>query len=69
MKLEVKDANVGYERGKPVDGNATKIFMPAELSGIASATGMIGELFQGSRVTPQVKAKEPGEVPPPPEVR
>lgn len=48
------------------DGNATKIFMPTELSGIASATGMIGELFEGARVTPQVKAKEPGEVPPPP---
>ena len=50
------------------NGNATKIFMPAELTGIASATGMIGELFQGSKVTPQVKAKEPGEVPPPPQV-
>ncbi|MCI9261584.1 SPFH domain-containing protein [uncultured Adlercreutzia sp.] len=51
------------------DGNATKIFMPTELTGIASATGMIGELFQGSKVTPQVKAAEPGQVPPPPEVR
>lgn len=51
------------------DGNATKIFMPTELSGIASATGAIGELFQGSKVAPQVKAKEPGQVPPPPAVR
>ncbi|MDO4503503.1 MAG: SPFH domain-containing protein [Coriobacteriia bacterium] len=51
------------------DGNATKIFMPAELTGIASATGMIGELFQGSKVTPQVKAAIPGEVPPPPVVQ
>ena len=50
------------------NGNATKIFMPTELSGIASATGMVGELFQGSKVTPQVKAKQPGEVAPPPEV-
>lgn len=50
------------------DGNATKIFMPVELSGIASATGMIGELFEGSKVTPQVKAKNEGEVPPPPKV-
>lgn len=51
------------------DGNATKIFMPAELSGIASATGMIGELFQGGKVTAPIKAKVTGEVPPPPEVR
>lgn len=51
------------------DGNATKIFMPAELSGIASATGMIGELFQGSKATAPVKAKKKGVVPPPPEVR
>lgn len=27
-------------------GNATKIFMPTEMSGLASATGAIGELFQ-----------------------
>lgn len=39
------------------DGNATKIFMPTELSGIASCTGMIGDLFQTGKVTPQVKAK------------
>ena len=51
------------------DGNATKIFMPTELSGIASATGAIGELFQSSKVTPQVKAKEEGTVPPPPQVK
>ena len=50
------------------DGNATKIFMPAELSGIASATGAIGELFQSTKVTPQVKAA-PGEVAPPPIVK
>ncbi|MCD8199676.1 MAG: SPFH/Band 7/PHB domain protein [Coriobacteriaceae bacterium] len=50
------------------DGNATKIFMPTELSGIASATGMIGELFEGGKVAPQVKPKMPGEVPPPPAV-
>ena len=49
------------------DGNATKIFMPTELSGIASATGMVGELFQQGKVTPQVKAKE-GEIAPPPVV-
>ena len=51
------------------DGNATKIFMPTELSGIASATGAIGELFQSSKVTPQVKALEEGAVPPPPQVK
>ena len=50
------------------NGNATKIFMPTELTGVASATGIIGELFQSSKVTPQVKAPEPGIVPPPPEV-
>lgn len=49
------------------NGNATKIFMPAELSGIASATGVIGEMFQASKVTPQVKAA-PGQVAPPPEI-
>lgn len=49
------------------NGNATKIFMPAELSGVASATGVIGEMFQSSKVTPQVKAT-PGTVPPPPEI-
>ena len=49
------------------DGNATKIFMPAELSGIASATGVIGEMFQSSKVGPQVKAPA-GQVPPPPEL-
>ena len=49
------------------NGNATKIFMPAELSGIASATGVIGEMLQSAKVTPQVKAA-PGQVPPPPEI-
>ena len=38
------------------DGNATKIFMPTELSGIASATGMVGDLFANGRVAPQAKA-------------
>ncbi len=51
------------------DGNATKIFMPTELSGIASATGMIGEMFQTTKVGGQVKAKLPGEVPPPPAIQ
>ena len=50
------------------NGNATKIFMPTELSGIASATGVVGELFQASKVTPQVKPQTEGEVPPPPQV-
>lgn len=50
------------------DGNATKIFMPTEMSGLASATGAIGELFQSTKTTPQVKAKEEGAVPPPPVV-
>ena len=50
------------------NGNATKIFMPTELSGIANATGLIGEMFQSAKVTPQVKPTEPGIVPPPPEV-
>lgn len=51
------------------DGNATKIFMPTELTGIASSTGMIGELFQGSKVTAPVKAKKKGDVAPPPQVK
>ena len=51
------------------NGNATKIFMPTELSGLASATGAIGELFQSTKVTPQVKAAEDGVVPVPPQVR
>ena len=50
------------------DGNATKIFMPAELSGVTSAVGMIGELLQGGKVTPQVKPKKNGKVPKPPSV-
>jgi regulator of protease activity HflC (stomatin/prohibitin superfamily) len=50
------------------DGNATKIFIPTELSGIASATGAIGELFQSAKTTPQVKAQEDGVLPPPPQV-
>lgn len=49
------------------DGNATKIFMPTEMSGLASATGAIGELFQSTKVTPQVKPAA-GEVPLPPQV-
>ena len=49
------------------NGNATKIFMPTEMSGLASSVGSIGELFQSTKVTPQVKAKE-GEVAPPPQV-
>ena len=51
------------------DGNATKIFMPTEMSGLASATGAIGELFQSTKTTPQVKALEEGTVPPPPVVK
>ncbi len=49
------------------NGNATKIFMPTELTGLASATGAIGELFQSTKVTPQVKAQD-GKVPLPPQV-
>lgn len=45
------------------DGNATKIFMPLELQGLANAAGAAGELFNSSKVTPQIKAAE-GEVPP-----
>ncbi len=48
------------------DGNATKIFMPLELEGLASAAGAVGELFNASKVTPQVKPSE-GEVPKIPE--
>ena len=51
------------------DGNAPKIFMPTEMSGLASATGAIGELFQSTKTTPQVKALEEGTVPPPPVVK
>jgi regulator of protease activity HflC (stomatin/prohibitin superfamily) len=40
------------------NGNATKIVVPMELSGVASATSAIGEMFQSSKVTPAVKACE-----------
>lgn len=49
------------------DGNATKLVMPMELSGVAGATSFIGEMFQSSKVGPQIKAAE-GEVPAPPKV-
>ena len=47
------------------DGNATKIFMPMELTGMASQAGAFAEMFQSSQVTPAVKAA-PGEIPPAP---
>ncbi len=45
------------------DGNATKIFMPLELQGMASAAGSFAEMMQSGRVAPAVKPAE-GEVPP-----
>lgn len=37
------------------DGNATKIFMPLEMQGLANAVGGIGELFQTTRESAAVK--------------
>jgi regulator of protease activity HflC (stomatin/prohibitin superfamily) len=37
------------------NGNATKIFMPLELQGLASAAGVIGEMFQSSKELPGQK--------------
>lgn len=50
------------------DGNATKIFMPLELQGMASAAGSFAEMMQSGRVAPAVKVPE-GEVPPLPRVQ
>ncbi len=49
------------------DGNATKIFMPLEMQGLAGSVAAISEVFQSSRVAPLVKAAD-GEVAPPPKV-
>ncbi len=46
------------------DGNATKIFMPLEMEGLASAAGAFSEMMQTGRVAPAIKPKEDGEVPP-----
>lgn len=48
------------------DGNATKIFMPLEMEGMAAAAGSFSELLQTGRVAPAVKPAE-GEVAPLPE--
>lgn len=48
------------------DGNATKIFMPLEMQGMASAAGAFSEMLQSGRVAPAVKAEE-GEVAPLPQ--
>ena len=50
------------------DGNATKIFMPLELQGMASAAGSFAEMMQSGRVAPAIKPAE-GEVPPLPEAQ
>ena len=42
------------------DGNATKIFMPADISSIVSTAGIIGEtLGIGKEAAPKAKAEEP----------
>lgn len=48
------------------DGNATKIFMPLEMQGMASAAGAFSEMLQSGRVAPAVKAQA-GEVAPLPQ--
>lgn len=48
------------------DGNATKIFMPLEMQGMASAAGAFSEMLQSGRVAPAVKPAE-GEVAPLPQ--
>ncbi len=48
------------------DGNATKIFMPLEMQGLASAAGAFSEIMQSGRVTPQVKPVA-DEIPPAPQ--
>ena len=45
------------------DGNATKIFMPLEMEGMAASVGAFSELLQSARVAPSIKAEE-GAVPP-----
>jgi len=37
------------------DGNATKIFMPLEMQGLAGVVGSIGELFKSTQETPAIK--------------
>lgn len=49
------------------DGNATKIFMPLQMEGLAARAGAFSELMQSGRVAPAVKAGD-GEVPPLPHV-
>ena len=34
------------------DGQATKIFLPVEMSGILGSVGAIGEIFNGSNESP-----------------
>jgi regulator of protease activity HflC (stomatin/prohibitin superfamily) len=41
------------------DGNATKIFMPLELQGLASVVGSIGEVFKTSQEEPRHKGLAP----------
>lgn len=41
------------------DGNATKIFMPLELSGLASTVGSVGELFKSTKEEPAQKIVAP----------
>lgn len=48
------------------DGNATKIFMPLEMQGLATSAASFSELLQSGRVAPAVKAAA-GEIPPLPE--
>ncbi|MCD8316412.1 MAG: SPFH/Band 7/PHB domain protein [Eggerthellaceae bacterium] len=48
------------------DGNATKIFLPLDMQGLAVSAGAFSELMQSGRVTPGVKA-EPGMIPPVPQ--
>lgn len=45
------------------DGNATKIFMPLEMQGLAASAGAFSEMLQSGKVAPAVKPEE-GAVPP-----
>lgn len=44
---------------KVADGNATKIFMPLEMSNLAGTVGAIGELFQSTKDAPAPKVAAP----------
>ncbi len=50
------------------NGNATKIFMPMEVSGILGSIGAIGELFKEQGATAAMPIGDPVDVPPPPSI-